>query len=506
DPAAERDIDAALGAALAVGAADRGQGAVAADGQVVAVEDVTGTDALLARIAGLRSALSGGVLVKVSKPGQERRADLPTIGVASIENAARAGLSGIAIEAGSSLIVDRDAVIAAADNAGLFIVGIKVDAPLIYLIAGEPSGDLLGARLMAALKRRGPVAFAGVGGPKMTEQGLSSLFPMHDLSVMGVAEVLPHLPKLLGRIRQTRADVRARRPAVLITIDAPDFCFRVAAKLRGEGIKLVHYVAPSVWAWKPGRAKKIAGFLDHLLALLPFEPAYFERHGLNTSFIGHSVIESAADSGDGPGFRSRHGVAEDAPLLAVLPGSRGGEISRLLPIFAETVAMLAADRPGLRVVVPTLEGRVREIEAAVADWPIEALVVSGEAEKFDAFAAADMALAASGTVALELAMAQTPMVIAYKFNPLTGLFARLLVKTPYANLVNIVLGRRAVPEFIMGDCRADLLKPAVAGLLDDENACRAQIEASAEALKMLGKGGPSPSGRAADVIMELLSK
>lgn len=506
DLQAEDDIKTALSAALAVGAADKGQGAVACRGRVLAVEDADGTDAMLARVAGLRSGDKGGVLVKVGKPGQERRADLPTIGVATIENAAMAGLSGIAIEAGSSLVVDKDAVVRAADAAGIFVIGIEVNAPLVYLIAGEPSGDILGARLMAALKQRGTFAFAGVGGPEMKSQGLVSLFPMEDLSVMGLAEVLPHLPKLIARIRQTRADIRARHPAVLVSIDSPDFCFRVASKLRGEGIKLVHYVAPSVWAWKPGRAKKIAGFLDHLLALLPFEPPYFECHGLETTFVGHPVVESGADSGDGAGFRNRHGIADDAPLLVVLPGSRGGEIRRLLPVFADTVARLSAHRPGLRVVVPAIDRLAAEISTGVADWPTGALVVTGEAEKFDAFAAADVALAASGTVALELAMSATPTVIAYRLNPLTAWVAKGLVKTPYVNLVNIVLGRRAVPEFLLADCRADLLSAAVGELLDDMSARREQVEAAKEALKLLGKDGPPPSGRAADAIIKTIER
>ena len=504
DDVARQDMDVALTAALAVGSADKGQGAVARNGEVLAVEDVSGTDAMLQKVSDAHDSEKGGVLVKVSKPGQERRADLPTIGVATIENAARAGLSGIAIEAKSALIVDTEAVIRAADAAGVFIVGISVDVPLVYVIAGEPSGDILGARLMAALKERGPVAFAGVGGPKMCEQGLDSLFPMEDLTVMGLAEVLPHLPKLLGRIRETIADVRTRRPAILITIDAPDFCFRVSSKLCGEGIKLVHYVAPSVWAWKPGRAKKVAGFLDHLLALLPFEPPYFECHGLKTTFVGHSVVEGGAGKGDGAGFRDRHGISGDALMLVVLPGSRTSEISRLLPIFAETVAGLTSSHPDLKIVIPTLEKRLGSIKAAVADWPMDVLVVSGDTEKFDAFATANAAIAASGTVALELAISETPMVIAYKFNALTGWIARRLIKTPYANLVNIVLGRLVVPELIQEDCRPELLAAATAELLDDDAARVRQLDAIEEALKMMGKGGESPSGRAADVIMGIL--
>ncbi|MDA0998848.1 MAG: lipid-A-disaccharide synthase, partial [Proteobacteria bacterium] len=215
---------------------------------------------------------------------------------------------------------------------------------LVYLIAGEPSGDALGAKLMTALRAEtgGGVEFAGVGGAMMTAEGLTTLFPMSDLTVMGIAEVLPNILTILSRIRQTAADVAARRADVVVTIDAPDFCFRVAKRLKGKGIPLVHYVAPSVWAWRPGRARKIAALVDHVLCLLPFEPPYFQRVGLTATFVGHSILESGAGSGDGTGFRSRHGIPPSAPLLAVLPGSRGSEITRLLTAFGEIVAVLAA--------------------------------------------------------------------------------------------------------------------------------------------------------------------
>ncbi|WP_316976357.1 lipid-A-disaccharide synthase [Shumkonia mesophila] len=379
--------------------------------------------------------------------------------------------------------------------------------PLVFLVAGEPSGDALGARLMAALKARtgGAVRFAGVGGEGMADQGLDSLFPMAELSVMGVAEVLPRLPRILRRLAETARAARRLRPAAVVTIDAPDFCFRLAKRLRGAGIPLIHYVAPSVWAWRPGRARKIAGFLDHLLALLPFEPPYFEREGLACTFVGHPVVESGADLGDGRRFRERHGIAAGAPLVCVLPGSRRSETARLLPVFAQAVAGLRANRPDLRAVVPVIGAVADEVARAAAGWPVPATVVHGRADKIDAFAAADVALAASGTVALELAMAETPAVIAYRVNPLTAWLARRLVRVPYANLVNLVLDRPAVPELIQEDCRPERLTAALDALFVDEAARRAQVEAGREALTRLGRGGPSPGERAAAVVLDVIA-
>ena len=381
--------------------------------------------------------------------------------------------------------------------------------PIIYLIAGEPSGDLLGARLMASLKLKlgsDGVRFAGVGGPEMISHGLESLFPMSELSVMGLTEILPHLRHFIRRINQCVGDVQMTRPDVLITIDSPGFCFRVAKRLRGQGIPLVHYVAPSVWAWRPGRAKKVAAFLDHLLALLPFEPPYFERVGLATTFVGHPVVEGGAVDGDGVAFRERHAIGSDVRLLSVLPGSRNSEISRLLPVFGEAVTILAAAHPDLRVIVPTVAPLRDKVIEATKGWPCDVIVVEGAKEKFDAFAASDLALAASGTVALELAMSDTPAVIAYKVHPLTAWVAGMLIKTPYVNLINIILGRSVVPEFLQKECRADLLGRALSDLLEDRNLARKQIAASQEALIQLGRGGPSPSDRAADVILSIINK
>jgi lipid-A-disaccharide synthase len=384
-----------------------------------------------------------------------------------------------------------------------------VSTPLIFMIAGEPSGDALGARLMGALRREtnGMVRFAGIGGERMTAEGLESLFPMEELAVMGLAEVLPRILKVLRRVRETVARIRAVKPAAVVSIDATSFCFRVERQLKGEGIPLIHYVAPMVWAWRPWRARQIAGFLDHLLTLLPFEASYFERAGLPATFVGHSVVEEPAEKGDGATFRARHGIPADAPVLAVLPGSRRGEVRRLLPIFEATLERLRAAFPGLHVVVPTVGTVAADVAAAAARWPLPAVVIRGVAEKYDAFAAADAALAASGTISLELALAHCPMVIAYKVNAITAWIVRhFMIRVRFVTVVNLLFDRAIVPELLQERCRPELLAETVAALLRDPAARAAQIEGSAAALRELGQGsGPPPSARAARAILGIIA-
>lgn len=379
--------------------------------------------------------------------------------------------------------------------------------PLVFLIAGEPSGDVLGSRLMAALSRRtgGAVRFAGIGGERMRERGLDPLFPLDELALFGLAELLPKLPSLVRRLGQTVEAIRRLRPDVVVTIDAPDFCFRVAKRVRGEGVPIVHYVAPTVWAWRPGRARKLARLVDHLLALLPFEPPYFHREGLDCTFVGHPVVETGAGLGDGARLRERHGIAPDAPLVCVLPGSRNSEVSRLLPIFGATLALLAGRYPGLRAVVPTVPQVRDQVRAAAAVWSVPAAVVEGDEEKYDAMAASTVALAASGTVALELALSRLPAVIAYRLHPVTVALYRRLIRVKYANLVNIMLDRMLVPELLQDDCTPDRLAAALSTLLDDPAARRAQIDGASEVARWLGRGGPGPSDRAAEVVLDVVA-
>lgn len=382
------------------------------------------------------------------------------------------------------------------------------DSPLIYLVAGEPSGDRLGARLMTALRAEtdGRVRFRGVGGEVMAEAGLASRFPIAELAVMGIAEVLPRLPRLLRRIRETAADIEQTHPAALVTIDAPDFSLRVAGRLRGRGIPLIHYVAPSVWAWKAHRARKMAVFLDRVMTLLPFEPPYFTAEGLQADFVGHPVVESGAEKGDGPAFRARHAIAADAKILCLLPGSRMSEISRLVPILRRTVDLLERRHGALTLVVPTVAHIERPLRDLISSWPRPPLVVTGEAEKFDAFAAADIAIAASGTVSLELAMAGTPSVIVYRMNRITGWLARRLVKLKYTSLVNLLLDEEILPELLLENCRPDWIAAAAGRLLTDRDAVQYQRTRARQALALLAPEGLIPSVAAARVVLDVIKK
>lgn len=380
--------------------------------------------------------------------------------------------------------------------------------PVVFMIAGEPSGDLLGGRLMAALKRLtdGRVRFAGIGGERMAAEGLETLVPQSELALFGVFELLPQIPNLLRRIDQTVAEIVRLRPDVVVSIDSPGFTMRVAKRVRkaAPAIPLVHYVAPTVWAWKPERARKYAAVYDHLLVLLPFEPPYFEREGLACTFVGHSVVERGIGSGDGARFRAAHGIAADAPVLVVLPGSRRGEVTRLLPIFRATAERLLTAHPGLVVAVPTVATVRDRVAAAIADWPLRTILVEGEPAKLDAFAAGRAALAASGTVALELALARLPAVIAYRLHPVTVALYRRLIRVRYVNLVNLMLDRMLVPERLQEECRPDRLAADLERLLSDPAAREEQVSGVGEVARWLGQGDVPPSERAARAVLEII--
>jgi len=380
--------------------------------------------------------------------------------------------------------------------------------PLIFLIAGEPSGDQLGARLMAELKAEtgGRVRFTGVGGDRMRAEGLDSLYPMSELSVMGLAEIVPHLTRILRRMRQTVAAVRAARPAAVVTIDSPSFTLRVMRKLADIGCPRIHYVAPQVWAWKPWRARAMAGYLDHLLALLPFEPPIFQRHGLKTSFIGHPVVETAGQTFDADGFRRAQMIPAQAPLVCLLPGSRAGEVKRLLPVFEETVSLLAERLPDLHVVLPTVAGVDHRVRRATRAWPVPVAVVTGAENRYAAFAASDAAIAASGTVAVELAVAQVPAVIAYRVNRLTAFLARRLIRVRYVSLPNLVMDRAIQPELLQQDCTPDKLADALRPLLDDAARRDAYVAACREAAGALGAFGEPPSRKAARIVLREIAQ
>jgi len=378
-------------------------------------------------------------------------------------------------------------------------------APLIYIVAGEASGDVLGARLIRAIRAKRPeVRFAGIGGARMEEEGFESLFPMHDLALMGLAEVLPKLRKLKRRMEETVADVTARRPDVIVTIDSPGFTLRLLKRIAPLGIPRAHYVAPQVWAWRENRVREYPGLWDKLLCLLPFEPAFFAGHGLAADFVGHPVLESGADTGDAARFRLKHGLSAEAVPIILMPGSRVTELSRLLPIFAETLQRLAVQFPRLVPVMPVAASVAPRVLAALEGWQEKPILVTEVAEKHDAFAAAAVALTKSGTSTLELALARVPMVVTYKVNPITAAIVRRVVKVSYAAMVNLLAGRKVVPELIQQTCTPERLTVEVARLLQDPAAASAQRAAFATIMDSLRPTAGLPSEAAADAVLSLL--
>ena len=367
--------------------------------------------------------------------------------------------------------------------------------PRLHLIAGEASGDVLGARLMAAIRARAPDAsFSGIGGERMEEQGLRSLFPIGELALMGLLEVLPSLRRLARRLDEAVADIAARRPDLIVTIDSPGFTLRVAERVKPRlGIPVVHYVAPQVWAWRPGRVRKLVRRVDRILALLPFEAPFFENAGIPVSFVGHPVLE--AERGQ-PG---RIAVPAGTTPLLVMPGSRMGEVRRLLPVFAETLRRLP---PALQPVIPLaapVEAAVRE---ATAGWARPPILVREAGARRDAMAGAAAGLIKSGTSSLECAVAGLPHVVAYRVNPVTAFLVRRMVKVRFASLVNLLNDREVVPEFIQQDCTPARLAAAVERALAEPHA---QREGFAHALARLAPpGGGRPSEAAADAVLAAL--
>lgn len=378
-----------------------------------------------------------------------------------------------------------------------------------FVIAGEPSGDRLGAALMQGLQQVRPeVTFSGVGGPLMMANGMDSLFAMDELSLMGIAEILPKYRHLKRRIAQTAEQVLQERPDVLITIDSPDFCLRVARLVKEKSnIRTVHYVAPTVWAWRPGRAAKMAAMIDQVLALFPFEPPFMMAEGMRCDFVGHPVVaEPVASDAEVLKFRADHRLGNH-PILLLLPGSRRGEVSRLSPVFGETLTKVIKARPDLQVVLPAAGSVVGLVKELTSDWQHPPLILDPRdmpphaalAEKRAAMRAADVALAASGTVSLELAAAGTPMVIAYDMSWLSRQIIGRMLKTDTVTLVNLVSDKRVVPEFIGANCQPERIAPALLDILQSPQAQNAAMEVT---MQRLGAGGEAPGLRAARAVID----
>jgi lipid-A-disaccharide synthase len=376
----------------------------------------------------------------------------------------------------------------------------------LLLVAGEPSGDQLGAQLMAGIRSASDdqVKIEGVGGPAMEAQGLRSLFPLSDTAVMGLREVVPKIPVILRRVREISDYALKHGPDAVVLIDSPDFTHRIARRLKSidPAIRTVNYVPPQVWASRAYRARAMARYFDIALALLPFEPPFFERFGLRCEFVGHPVLERKAKLRGGAALRNRLGITPDTPLLAVLPGSRSSEIHFILPVFKLALEVLAQRLPRLVTVLPTLPHLAARVRQTTQGWPTPLHILEDENDKYAAFDAANAALAASGTVTTELALARTPMVAAYRVGGLTYLLAKPLFRLPHFTLINLLLDKPAVPEFLQHHATPNALADAVAPLLIDTAAAARQIADLDEAAKRLGAGADAPSLRAAKALID----
>jgi len=378
----------------------------------------------------------------------------------------------------------------------------------VFLIAGEPSGDALGASLMRGLKGEGVTEgnIMGIGGDLMRDEGLQTLLPMEDICMMGLWEVLWHLPRLIRLIEGVVEEIETRQPDVVVGIDLPDFNFQVAKRLKKRGIfkgKVTHYVAPTVWAWRPGRAKKVSAFLDGMMCLFPFEPAYFEKHGLKAAYVGHPLIEVDKSTFAAKKFRKDRDIPEDVICIGLFLGSREREISLLSKPFLQTVDALKEQYPDFQMIVPTLPRLEYKVMEILDGSDIETHVVLEQAQKWDAFSACDVAIAVSGTVGLELSYAGVPHIIGYKAHPITALILKMIVKTRYAHLTNILLEEEAVPEFVQGKCNVNKLTRAMMKLIrypeeqEKQKAAFAKLES-----KLHLESKETPSKRAATFVLK----
>lgn len=386
-----------------------------------------------------------------------------------------------------------------------------------FIIAGEASGDVLGAKLIAEIKvelaaKNEQADFIGVGGKLMQEQGLVSIFPMEELSVMGFLEVLPHIPKLLKRIKQTAEAVISENPNCVITIDSPDFCFRVIKKIQKYQGKKIHLIAPSVWAYREGRAEKISKLYDLLLAILPFEPPYFEKYGLKTVFIGHPIVETAPDfsvkESKNLEFRNQHKIAVDDVVLCLTPGSRNGEVKRIFPEFIAAVNLLSQEKlnpqSNIKVVIP-LADKTRDLVVEMAkNLNVQYFLIEKD-EKESAFFAANFALAKSGTNTVEFSIYQLPMIVAYKINFITHFLIKMMIKIKFANLINLIANKEIIPEMLQKNCTGEKIFRRVKDLIENKYLAQKQISESHTSLALMGFGNvEKSSAKAAKEIIKII--
>ncbi|MBO7097657.1 MAG: lipid-A-disaccharide synthase [Alphaproteobacteria bacterium] len=379
----------------------------------------------------------------------------------------------------------------------------------IYLIAGEPSGDLLGSRLMRAIVAKAPdTQFFGIGGETMEREGLKSLFDISELAVMGILEVLPSIPRILQRIKQTVNDIEKIKPDIVVTIDSWSFSARIHQALRKKNLHIpqVHYVAPQVWAWKKKRARTMHKYIDRLLTLFPYEPKYFTPYHLQADFVGHPVIESSVIYGNKTDFRQRFNIPADKKIMALLPGSRKNEVARLLPVFLSAAEDFFEKHPDYIFVIPTVQTVEEKVRQGIKNSKLPLIVLNTETDRHDAFKASDVAVAASGTVALELAMIDVPHIIAYRVSPLTAFLARHLLKIQFVNLSNILLGRAIVPELLQENCTKEKILYYVEQFLKKGDIYKKQMDGFQKVRQILGVGEQTPSANAADIIFKMIQE
>jgi lipid-A-disaccharide synthase len=383
-----------------------------------------------------------------------------------------------------------------------------LDKPLdVFIVAGESSADDLGARFMRALAALRPTSFRGVGGARMSAAGLASLYPAQGLFSIGIGTVIAKLPLLLRRMRETADAIVAAPPDVLVLIDAPDFTHRIARRVRRRlpHLPIVKYVSPSVWVWRPGRARAMRPSIDLVLALLPFEPeVHRQLGGPECVYVGHSLLDHLSDLR--PSADEERQRAGSPPLVLALPGSRRHEVERLAMIFGEALGLVAAKSGPLEVVLPTVPHLVARLSELTSRWPVRPRIVVDEAEKHRAFRRARAALAASGTVTLELALAHVPTVAAYRIPAWEGMVFRMMAHIDTAILANLVLGERAVPEYLQGDCTPERLAAAVIPLLSDTPERARQREAFARLDAIMDLGAAAPSLRAAQAVRDVIAR
>ncbi len=379
----------------------------------------------------------------------------------------------------------------------------------IYLIAGEPSGDLLGSRLINAFREKtnNQINFFGVGGDTMEKAGLKSLFDISDLAVMGLFEVIPSIPKVLSRINQTVADIKEKRPDVIITIDSWSFSARVHKALKKQKINIpqVHYVAPQVWAWKKKRAKTMYKYIDLLLTLLPSEPKYFTPYNLDAKFVGHPVIESKVVDANKEDFYKKHSINDNKKIITILPGSRKTEVTRLLPIFIKVAKKLQEKDNSLVFALPTVKTVSKLVKKIAKDNDFEVIIAETEEDRYSAFKASEFAIAASGTVALELAIAKTPHLVAYKVSGLTAFIIRKIANLKFVNLTNIILNKAIIPELLQEDCNEEQIYQTSVELLEKKDLYKKQLKKFEDLKKALGYKTQSPSKNAVDEILKIIT-